>query len=329
MSHQKHLRRLLPIAFALLVIALAGRVLLHTLTHLSLADVWAHLRAIAPWRVALGAVLVLTLYTTLANYEAAVAREVAGPVSSRRAMLGALLASSIGHLIGWGSVSGGAIRYRLYSAVLMRPFDIGKMVLLVAMPYPLALGLLLGLSLVLQSTAAGAVLHVTPDTARAAGLGFLVLHLAYVTLILIRREPLMIGRFLLPLPRPQFTALQYAVGIIEVTCGAGLLFVLMPPDMAPPYLVLLGIYVLSILAGLASSVPAGIGVFEAVIVTLLPAIPKGALIATVLAYRFLLELVPVSIAILLFIGYEVWWRLPMQRRRLADLERLAGEDAED
>jgi uncharacterized membrane protein YbhN (UPF0104 family) len=120
--------------------------------------------------------------------------------------------------------------------------------------------------------------------------------------------------------------LQYAVGIIEVSCGAGLLYVLLPHELAPPFLVLLGVYVLSILAGLASSVPAGIGVFEAVIVTLLPSVPKDILIATVLAYRLLLELIPVAIAILMFIAYEVWWRLPAQRRRLVALELAARND---
>ncbi len=326
MSYKKHTQRFLPVVLALLIIALAGRVLLSTFSHLSLANVLLQFRAIAAWQIVLGAVLVAMLYTTLANYEAAVSREVSGAVSARRAMLGAVLASSIGHLIGWGTISGGAIRYRLYSAVLMRPLEIGKMALLIAMPYPLALGLLLGLSLVLQSVPAGLILHVTPDTARGAGLGLLVMHLVYVALIQLRRQPLMIGRFLLALPRPPFTMLQYAVGIIEVSCGAGLLYVLLPHELAPPFLVLLGVYVLSILAGLASSVPAGIGVFEAVIVTLLPSVPKDILIATVLAYRLLLELIPVAIAILMFIAYEVWWRLPAQRRRLVALELAARND---
>jgi uncharacterized membrane protein YbhN (UPF0104 family) len=325
-SYKKYLQRFLPVVLALVIIALAGRVLLNTFSYLSPADVIARLRAIAAWQVVLGAVLVATLYLTLANYEAAVSREVSSPVSPRRAMLGAVLASSIGHVIGWGVVSGGAIRYRLYSAVLMRPLEIGKMALLIAMPYPLALGLLLGLSLVLQSVPAGLILHVTPETARGTGLSLLALHLIYVTLIQLRRQPIMIGRFVLVLPRPPFTTLQYVVGIIEVSCGAGLLYVLLPHELAPPFLVLLGVYVLSILAGIASSVPAGIGVFEAVIVTLLPAIPKDTLIATILAYRLLLELIPVAVAIVVFVAYEVWWRLPTQRRRLAALELAAQED---
>jgi uncharacterized membrane protein YbhN (UPF0104 family) len=315
------LRQLLPIAVAAAIIALAARVLVHTLRHISLADVLRQLHAIGAPQLVTGALLVAALYATLATYEAIIARVVAGPVSARRAMLGALLAASIGHLVGWGTVSGGAIRYRLYAAVLMRSFDIGKMVLLAAMPYPLALGLLLGLSLVLQSAAAAAILHVPPELARGSGLALLALHAAYATLIVTRRTSLPLGRFRLTLPPPPLTAVQYCAGIIEVSCGAGILYVLMPAGLAPPFVVFVGIYVLSILAGLASSVPAGIGVFEAMLVTLLPAVPKDQLLATVVAYRLLLEFLPVALALALFVGYEAWWRLPLQRARLARLER--------
>jgi phosphatidylglycerol lysyltransferase len=316
MAITQRLRQLLPIAVAVAIIVLAARVLAHTFRHTSIAGILRQLHAIAAPQ------LVIVLYATLATYEAIVARVVAGPVSSRRAMLGALLAASIGHVVGWGAVSGGAIRYRLYSAVQMRPLDIGKMVLLAAMPYPVGLGLLLGLSLALQSAAAAPILHVPPDLARGTGLALLALHAAYVTLIVNRRAPLIIGRFLLTLPPPPLTAVQYCAGIIEVCCGAGILYALMPEGLAPPFVVFVGIYVLSILAGLASSVPAGIGVFEAMIVTLLPDAPQDLLIATVVAYRFVLEFVPAVTAILLFVAYEGWWRLPAQRaRRTPESER--------
>ncbi|HXQ63244.1 MAG TPA: hypothetical protein VN787_00190 [Steroidobacteraceae bacterium] len=321
MGTTQRLQQALPIAVAVAIIVLAGRVLARTLKHVSLAGVYAHLHAIATPQLAIAALLVVVIYATLATYEAIIAHTVAGPVTARRAMLGALLAASIGHVLGWGAVSGGAIRYRLYSAVLMRPLDIGKMVLLAAMPYPVGLGLLLGLSLVLQSAAAAPILHVPPELARGTGLALLVLHALYVTLILNRRAPLILGRFLLTMPSPSLTAVQYCVGTIEVCCGAGILYALMPAATAPPFLVFVGIYVLGILAGLASSVPAGLGVFEAMLVTLLPHVPKEQLIATVVAYRLVLEFVPAVIAITLFVGYEAWWRLPAQRARLARLER--------
>ena len=154
-------RRVLPVVVALAIIALAARGLLQILRHVTYGGVVRELHAIATPALLLAALLVVVLYGALAAYEAIVARTLAGPVSDRRAMLGALLAAPIGHVVGWGAVSGGAIRYRLYRAVLMRPLDIGKFVLLAAMPYPLGLGVLLGLSLVLQSAAAAAILHIS------------------------------------------------------------------------------------------------------------------------------------------------------------------------
>jgi len=321
-------RRVLPVVVALAIIALAARGLLQILRHVTYGGVVRELHAIATPALLLAALLVVVLYGALAAYEAIVARTLAGPVSDRRAMLGALLAAPIGHVVGWGAVSGGAIRYRLYRAVLMRPLDIGKFVLLAAMPYPLGLGVLLGLSLVLQSAAAAAILHISVPLARGLGLALVAMHFLYVWLVVNRREPLRFGTFSFSLPPPPLTTVQYLVGIVEVTSGASVLYVLLPAGVAPPFVVFLGVYVLSIIVGLLSSVPAGFGVFEFVMASLLPALPKDQLIATVLAYRFILEAAPFLIAVTLLLAYEAWWRLPAQRARrarMAEEERAAGQ----
>ena len=91
-----------------------------------IADVVRALHEIPISGAVVGAILAVTLYGALATCEAIIAGVVAGPVSPRRAALGGFLASSIGHVLGLGAVSGGAIRYRLYSAVGMRPLEIGK-----------------------------------------------------------------------------------------------------------------------------------------------------------------------------------------------------------
>ena len=320
MSRNLTLRRLLPIAISVAIFAMAGRVLWHTLHHIKLADVLAALHAIPPSAVLISALLVVTLYSGLALYEAIIVRFVEGAASSRRAMLAALLAAPIGHAVGWGAVSGGAIRYRVYSAVELPPLDIGKIALLAAIPYPAGLGLLLGVSLVLQSGPAAGILHVSAALARGTGLALLALHAAYGTLIMTRRTPLAIGRFRLKLPPPDLTAIQYCVGIVEVSCGAGVLYLMLPDMPGLPFIAFLGVYVLSILAALASSVPAGLLVLEAMLLRLLPHIPEPTLLAAVAVYRFVLEVVPLVIAISLFVAYELWWKLPRQRRRAAALK---------
>jgi phosphatidylglycerol lysyltransferase len=321
------LQRVVPVVVSLAIIVLAANGLVRMLRGVHFANVLQQFRAIAPARLSLGALLVTVLYSALAIYEAIMARFVGGPVSARRAALGALLAAPIGHVIGWGAVSGGAIRYKIYRAVLMRPLDVGKMALLAAIPYPAGLGLLLGLSLVLQSGAAGASLHVPAELARSAGLGLLVLHGAYLTMILRRRAPLALGRLMLTLPTPSLTAVQYCIGLIEVCCGASVLYVLLPDDAGLSFIVFVGVYVLSILAGLASSIPAGLGVFETVLLALLMHhVSREQLLGAVLAYRVVFELAPLGVALVAFAGYEAWWRLPAQRTRLSALLARRPDD---
>lgn len=327
------LRRVVPIAISAIVIALAARFLLSDTHGLRMSDVLHALRHIPVASIVIGGVLVTVLYTALGACEAIVAVHVAGPVSGRRAAMGGVLAASIGHALGLGTVSGGAIRYRIYRAAGMRPIDIGKMIVLVAMPYPGGLGLMLSVSLLMQSEAAAPILHTSAALVRGVGLALFVMHLAYLTLVLRRREPLSFGRHRLTIPTPRLTGIQYLVGIIEVCCAASVLYVLLPPSISISWGVFVGVYVLSILAGLVSGAPAGLGAFEAALLVLMRQVPQlsplneAELLAAVIAYRGLLELLPLLLASSVFAAYEVWWRLPAQRARAAAIR--AAEDRDD
>lgn len=326
-------RRALPIVLSIAIVAFAANVLWRTLHRIDFADVLTHVRAIPPEQLSIAAVLVVVLFVTLATYEAIAARFVGGsganpPVSARRAAFTAIVAAPIGHAIGWGALSGGAVRYRLYSAVGMRPLDVGKMILLVAMPYAAGLGLLLGIALVFRTVEAATILDVPPEIARSSGLVLLALHAAYVATVVLRRTPVDFGRMIVKLPPPNVTAIQYVIGAIEVCAGAGIVYALLPESSNVSFLLFVAVYVLGILAGLASSVPAGLGVFESVLLLILNDVPPDQLLGSVLAYRFLMELVPLGIALVLFAGYEAWWRLPAQRARAADVKRRLQRERE-
>ena len=54
----------------------------------------------------------------------------------------------------------------------------------------------------------------------------------------------------------------------------------------------------SIFAALASNVPAGLGVFESVLLVMLPHVPPGQLLGAMLLYRCVYEVVPLAWAVL-------------------------------
>jgi uncharacterized membrane protein YbhN (UPF0104 family) len=84
------------------------------------------------------------------------------------------------------------------------------------------------------------------------------------------------------------------------------LFLLLPDSAGLGYLPFLAVYLASVLAGVLSHVPAGLGVLESVMLLLLPDVPPEQLLAAVLMYRVFYEIVPVLLALVLWGLYEAF-----------------------
>ena len=70
------------------------------------------------------------------------------------------------------------------------------------------------------------------------------------------------------------------------------------------HLAFLGAYLASMLAGVLSHVPAGLGVLESMLLLLLPDVPPEQLLAAVLMYRAIYEIIPVLLALALWGTFE-------------------------
>jgi len=299
------LTRLVPALVSFAIIAIAGVVLYRTLGRIDPADVAASFAAIPPGRLVLAGLFTSLALLSLALYEVAMLRSVRPGMPARRPLLTALIAYPVGHAIGFGALSGGAIRYRSYSAAGLSTFDVGRVVVLSALPYAAGLGVLCALALLLDAPGAARLLGIGVRTAVLAGAALLLAHVAYVWAVLRIRRPLDLKRMRLELPGPRLTAIQYALGISEVLCGMAVLYVLLPPGTGIGFLSFAAVYVIAILAGLMSSVPAGLGVFESVMLLMLRDVPPDDLLGSILAYRLVLELLPFAGGIALFVGWEV------------------------
>jgi uncharacterized membrane protein YbhN (UPF0104 family) len=86
------------------------------------------------------------------------------------------------------------------------------------------------------------------------------------------------------------------------------LYLLLPDSVGLAYLPFLGAYLASILAGVLSHVPAGLGVLESMLLLLLPDVPPEQLLAAVLMYRVIYEIIPVLLALALWGTFEGYSR---------------------
>jgi uncharacterized membrane protein YbhN (UPF0104 family) len=83
------------------------------------------------------------------------------------------------------------------------------------------------------------------------------------------------------------------------------MYMLLPESANIGYLPFMAIYLASVLAGVLSHVPAGLGVLESMLLLLLPDVPPADLLAAVLLYRVIYEILPLLVALALWGTYEL------------------------
>lgn len=135
---------------------------------------------------------------------------------------------------------------------------------------------------------------------RALGLGLLALASAYVALcVLARRRRLRLFRHSFQWPAPRLAALQLVLSSAHWASMGGVLYLLLQARL--DYRLVLGVLLVAAVAGVLTHIPAGLGVLEAVFLTLLSdAVPAPVLVAALLAYRAIYYLVPFALAAALY-----------------------------
>jgi phosphatidylglycerol lysyltransferase len=121
-------------------------------------------------------------------------------------------------------------------------------------------------------------------------------------------------------PSVGFALLQLLISALDLIVVAAVLYVLMPASLAVNYLHFLTIYLLALVAGLFSQVPGGLGVFEVVILIVLNPSEPPLVAGSLLAYRVIYYLIPLSVGLLLLSGNEI----AVNRRRVGKIARVLG-----
>lgn len=242
--------------------------------------------------------LVLTLYDFVAL------RHFGLTVPYPKAALTGFMAYAVGHNVGLVALSGGSIRYRLYSLAGLSAAEIAGAIVFITVTFGLGASGLIGIALLLLPAAQTAVLKLPAVLLVSTGVLFLAVPGAYLAVSLLRRAPIEIGNWRVAVPRPQIALAQLGISVADLAFAAATLYVLLAPVLEIGFFPFLGIYLLALAAGLLSSIPGGIGVFEAVLVAALPDVDKSALLGTIIVYRLIYYVAPLALALVLLAGHE-------------------------
>jgi phosphatidylglycerol lysyltransferase len=309
--------RRVPAWTTLLGIALFGFALFwlhHVLGQYHWRDILAHVHAIPPSRLLAAILLAIAGYAFLTLYDALGLRFAAARVPYPRLALISFMSYAIGHNVGLNTLSGGAIRYRAYSALGLTAKQIGKVIAFSTLTFALGAAVLLGLSLLSQAELSADVLHIHPLVVVSIGCALLGAVAVYLWLAATRHEPLRFRKIVIPVPSARIACAQIAVACADLLCAAGVLYVLLPPHAAIGFTAFAGVYLIAIAAGLISNVPGGVGVFETVLLLLMRSVPPEHLLGALLAYRIIYYFGPFAVALALLGAHELWvHRGPMVR----------------
>ena len=275
----------------------AGYVLFSRLQSVDLDDVWQCLSAIAPSTLLVSLLLCCLAFVVVGGYEILAVRLVDGRSTAGYAFATGFMASAIGHCTGAAILGGGLLRLRRLLPLGWSSQQVGALAVLVAMPFVLGVGWLLDVSLILGSEQAARALHMTPAAVSTLGWVGLAKDVGWLIVVAVRERPLVVGKWRLQLPPLGHSLIQVIVGLIETLLVAAILYLFLEPSLDIGLPAFVAIYVLAIVVSVISHVPAGLGVLEATLLLMLPEVPTAQLLAAVLAYRVVFELLPLAVGL--------------------------------
>ena len=289
------LRRVLPLA-GIAFFALALWVLHEALPVDSYRDVVDALGALPGARLAAALVFTMIGYAVLTGYDLLALRHIGERVPLRDAAGAAMLSGALGNNLGNTLLTGSAVRFWLYTAVGLSAPQITRLVLLCSLGFWLGYLFLGAFFFLAAPLALPPALHLLVTGTRPLGALCGLVLLGWIALCARGRE-LGLGPWHFRLPSLRLTAGQIVVACGDLGLMAAALYVLLPASVDLGFAAFMPVFLIALVAGNASQVPGGLGVFEAVIVLLLgPRVDSRALLAALLAFRAVYLLLPLLVA---------------------------------
>jgi phosphatidylglycerol lysyltransferase len=298
---RRYLQALVPVA--LFCVALVA---LHRLGgEFHLKDILAEFAAIAHWRILLAIALTAGSYLVLTAYERLALEYVGRSLPWAKSALASFVAYAVGHNVGVAALSGGAVRYRIYARQGLGAVEIARIVAFCTLTFALGAGTLAGVSLIANAGEAASLLHSTRQL--SAGLGVLALAAVagYLFACTFRRTPFEWRGVGVQLPTLGTALRQIALAGADLALASAALFMLLPASSNISYLAFVGLYMVALAASLLSLVPGGLGVFESIMVLLLPGVPAPQILGALLAYRLIYYALPFGVAVLMLSAHEI------------------------
>ncbi|HEX7419091.1 MAG TPA: bifunctional lysylphosphatidylglycerol flippase/synthetase MprF [Thermoanaerobaculia bacterium] len=301
------IRKLWPVAVSVIFL-IALRVVYSELSHLRYRDLRASLGDLSHSRIALAMLCTAGSYLLMTLGELLATRYASSRVGYHRVSFASFVGSAFNNSVGFSGLLGGTLRYRLYTSWGLTAAEVAKVIGFQVVTLWLGFFTLAGIVLIAYPIRAAVALPFSLASTIPLGVLFLLIPFAYLILAATRPiEAVRIRGWSFPLPKLKVAFPQVAISTCDWLLMTTALYLLFPERGR--FLAFGTVAAASLLAqimGVASNLPAGVGVFDAAMLALLAGVvqPVG-LFAALIAFRVIYYLVPLCVAALLIVGYEI------------------------
>jgi len=292
---------------ALFLAALA--ILYHELRGYHLKDILGNIHEISSYHIYIATLLTITGYFLMTGYDFLALRYINHPLPYTKIGFASFIGYAFSNNLGLSLISGGSVRYRFYTLWGLTVIEITEIITFCALTLWLGFLALTGIVFLVEPQIVPAQLYLPFHSVHWLGLIFLALVAVFALLTLVIKKPFMIKDWEFPIPSFRMMLGQIAVASLDWAIAGSVIYILLPSIPGFTYLRFLSIFLVAQLAGITSQIPGGLGVFETVVILLIPPeVPRHQLIGSMLVFRGIYYILPLLTATFLLGVQEVFQR---------------------
>lgn len=273
------------------------------------------LKAIPYQRILLAVILTCVYYLVITGYDSLAFRTMRLPATRRSIAFASFVSFAYSNMIGFGAITSASIRYHIHRHAGVSLKDSSKIVAFHLLT--LLLGVLCVGSVVFMFSPAKLPLsfHLPFRSMQPFAWMSISLLVLYIWILTRRKGPVRIWRWHIPHLPLRVVVFQVLIASADWMLSGAAAFVLLPHATSMYYTDFLSIYIVAQLVGMFSQVPGGVGVFETMMLLLLPrrastVVTLGAL----LTFRAIFYVLPFLLATLMLGKFE--WNTRRRRKIL-------------
>ena len=265
-------------------------------------------------------------YIALSSYDYLALRYIKHKVSTWKWVFAGFIGFSVSNNAGHAIVSGGAIRYRLYTRWRVRGGEIVKMLTFSGFTYLVACFFLIIIGYAITPDHAFGDGMASKITTTVVALASLVGLVVYLTASVLYRKSFEIKGIKFKMPNIKMALAQVFIGSIDILMASLVLYFTLVQFIDIPFNTFIGAYIIAQILGVYSQVPGGLGVFELVFSNIIPGAENQAMLfGALIAYRIIYYLLPLiisAIALMIYEGYLGYHQNEIKKQH--KLSRLKG-----